>query len=834
MFKVDYGSTKTKSEIVTFSDHNPSFDYVVDSEMDPTRTLADQDDDDLGSFFSRPIKIQSYSWVPGTLYENFNPWTDYFTNKRVINRLTNFNLLRARLCVKFLVNGNPFYYGRAIASYLPLQNQDSFTRTRELVGQDIISASQRPHVYLDPTTCQGGVMCLPFVWIYDSMSIPDQDWTRMGEINLREMNALQHVNGTADPITISVFAWAEDVTVSVPTSTDPGALSPQMGEIDEYGTGPVSRPASTIARTAGMLKNIPAIGPFARATEIGASAVSAVAQVFGYSRPVELEPIHYYRPRPTGNMANANYPDTSTKLTVDAKQELSIDPRIVGLGSDDEMELKSIATRESFLTTTGWQLSDPPETVIAEFEVTPFLWDTFPTPTEPEVHMTPSAFAALPFRNWRGSMKFRFQVISSAFHKGRFKIVYDPYGFASDEYNTNYTTIVDIAENKDTTVTVGWGSPRGYLQVPSFQLTGQSPTNLLFNNVGPLGTAGGGVSNGRIRIYVVNELTNPNPFYGNNVDINVFVSAGDDIEFRNPSEYLTQYSWFRSPDPPAAAAFKPQMADTEMNSDPAAAPVSSGPDMTMLQSLSTSDQSSLVYFGEEIKSFRQLLKRYNFHANYYFATGTTNSYHQYSILQSRFPAYRGVTPGSNMANVTFPNTTTSEYNPVTMTMMNYVTPAFLTRRGGIRWKCVSLSRSDIPHTLLVGERRANVNTPIFQQSSTLIAETLDGFMGDLTQITPSLMPGGEVSTLSQIPVVEVEAPMQSNARFLNAKIADFTGLLAFDDQLQFTSIGTDIANYPNALRTYVAAAEDFSLSGFMGVPIIYSNVAQPTIDSLVT
>ena len=135
---------ESQHQNVRFSDQTPQWDYTVDSMPDSTFRIADTDDASLENFFSRPIKIQSYNWGTGTnLFETFNPWQDFFENTRVINRITNYNLLRCKLKVRIMLNGNGFHYGRAIASYIPLHNLDEFTKDRAFFIEDVVEASQR-------------------------------------------------------------------------------------------------------------------------------------------------------------------------------------------------------------------------------------------------------------------------------------------------------------------------------------------------------------------------------------------------------------------------------------------------------------------------------------------------------------------------------------------------------------------------------------------------------------------------------------------------------------------------------------------------------------------
>jgi hypothetical protein len=227
--------------------------YVVDSEFDGTRKLQDLGDATLQNFFSRPIKIQEYEWdVGANLAEDFNPWTDFFSNQRVIDRLTTFNLLRCKMHLKVVINGNGFHYGRAVLAYNPLDDEDDLSTHDAAVSADLVQTTQLPHVYLDPTTSNGGEMILPFYYYQNYLNIPERNWEQMGRCYLRSLNDLKHANGATDQVTISVFAWAEEVTMSVLTSLD---YEPQSGqEIDEANQkGFISGPASVVSKAAKLL-----------------------------------------------------------------------------------------------------------------------------------------------------------------------------------------------------------------------------------------------------------------------------------------------------------------------------------------------------------------------------------------------------------------------------------------------------------------------------------------------------------------------------------------------------------------------------------------------------
>jgi len=821
----------TRAEITTFSDQNPAYSYDVVSNPDATYMVSDTTDSDLNNFFSRPIKIASYSWVISQqLFQVFNPWELFFSNPRIINRVSNYNLMRAKLKVKVVLNGNGFHYGRAIMSYTPLHNLDNMTVDRSFFIQDVVQASQRPHIYLDPTLSQGGEMTLPFFWHKNYLSVPNQEWTEMGEMVIHGMQNLKHANGASDNVTISIFAWAEDVSLSIPTSVAPGGLVPQSGlesgAKDEYGTGPISKPASIIARAAGSLVAAPVIGAYARATQIGAGAIATIASIFGYSRPINVDPIHSYKPIYLGNMANTNAEDTSCKLSTDIKQELTLDPRVVGLGDTDEMVIKQIAMRESFLTRFNWSLNKTPESLLFSCVVDPGVHNILDSGLiSVERHLPACAFACEPFKYWKGSLDYRFQIVSSNYHKGRIKIVYEPFNFTSltAEYNTNYTYILDIAESKDFTVKIGWGQTQAFRK--HLPLDSNLSSMFATNGTNVTYTPDSGYGNGIINVYVVNELTVPNTISNNDIQVNVFVSACDDFEVAVPDMSQLEIASYLPP-PVATASFTPQSGIEETgdrdSTEQPSRPMHSGADEMMASTSSPTDHTLDVYFGETIQSFRALLKRYTLHRE--FAIDTNNA----SIppgptiwvsWQYYFPFHRGYDPDG------FWTLDGKKYSWCKFTLLNYVTPAFSAFRGGVRWKS-HVWGSELPDGFHRVIREQDRN----RQSDAVNPLTFTNNLELLKELDHTSRTGGEgqlVQAVKKNPVLEYEIPSTTPYRFLCAKDNNWTnrtGVKYAGDtspQSRWDMFYTLQTGQVCVRSDYCAAAEDFSLYFFTGAPIIY-------------
>jgi hypothetical protein len=832
IFKVDNTATY---ENVQFSDQHDPYMYDVESEMDPTRSMQDADDASLANFFSRPIKIAEEEWsTSANLNFDLDPWSLYFDNPRVANRLNNFSLLKANLKVKVVLNGNGFQYGRMLVSYLPYEVYDTLSTNAALVRQDLVQASQQPHIFLNPTTSTGGEMKLPMFNYQNYFEIVESQWSEMGRLFFRTFNNLQHANGATDVVTITVFAWAEDVSMSVLTSVDQDTLEPQSGEIEEANKeGMISGPATRVAKFAAYLQGVPYIGPFATATEIGSNAVATMAKIFGYCRPPITKTPEPFRPTQVSSLALTNVPDNAQKLTVDDKQELSIDPRIAGIGPADPLNIREIAKRESYLTTFGWNIGTAPDTLIWNARLDPCTWAENSGPPA-SYHFPACAMAALPFSHWKGSMKFRFQIVCSSFHKGRLKFVYDPNFIANNtylgfsEYNTNYLKIVDIAEEQDFTIEIGNGQERNFLQ---HALPGQDGVTEMYSTSRYTSK---GTGNGVIGVIVVNELTTPNSTVTNDIQINVFVSMGDDFEVAAPDDYFQHFVL----KPQSGEILDPQNGEIvpeSQNTEELDAPQQT---MTTIVGLPPVEDPNLnkVFFGEAITSFRTMLKRYNLW-NIIPKLDTIPI-----VVSTRYPAFpylRGAVSGAVDTTAAV-----EQYNYVNTVLLHWVRMAFSGHRGSIRYKFIPRgfqSRGDRIEVQRApwgagepgyGSDYQSMNTYADESAArrTIVAQWESGTNNLPLHENPFPATRGAAVTTNQVNgALEVEIPYYSPYRFTPGKMENLTSATiweaTFDIRTFFNGNGSTTST--SGYDVYVAAGEDFQTYFFTGLPRMYYEASPP-------
>lgn len=778
---------------------------TVPSMPDSTFNHGGETETSLGDFMARPVLIYSYDWVVGAGPDFvINPWTLFYSNPRVINRINNYNLLRSTLNVKIQISGTIFHYGRMLVSYKPLPNEDTIDNLRYGNALDIVQRSQRPHIFLDPSTSQGGELHLPFFYYNNWISIPNGSWTDMGDLTFTAIQALQHANLGTSSVTIKVFAYTTDLQLSVPTSTSAFGLVAQSQ--DEYGKGIISKTATAVAKAMHELIDIPLISPYARATTTLMNTTASIASTLGYSRPVILSDTQPIRQQYFGNLANADAPDMIYKNSVDSKQELTVDPRTVGLDGKDQMSISHINSVESWFTAFAWSPTNTPETLLQNFRVSPTTYRASAT----EYHMTSVCFASRPFKYWTGTLTYRFMIVASAFHKGRIKVVFEPYlnPLSTAEYNTVYTRIVDIAEERDFCIDVGWAQPQTFLEV--------SPMNTTTPYQATRYTTSSPTSNGILSVYVVNELVTPS---SNNdpVYINVFIAGKSDLSYAVPSSNeLEKLTYLNEKVTPLVAQSKEIPADSDAKPDCAETT------MSMADTLHD-DKSRVVWIGEEILSFRTLLRRYNLLKILPLLNSTNAVDYGVVLYDSRYPS----TPGYSAAGVTtFGGFST---NLVQNCLLTYLAPAYVAYRGAIRYKhkyWTKASNLD-DHAYIETSPFEFPDSIIYQfdhlYPATTTTATYSTFASRSLTINRSGLEGRVITGKNPGPALESELVHYDNFRFRSTRdpLKKRTGKVPALKYSYKYVCNVRASSQINSLSIYVATGEDFSLFMFLGSPIVY-------------
>jgi hypothetical protein len=714
----------------------------------------------LDDFFKRPVLIDDFTLnvndFTDQLIKPFELWSDDAT---VRSKLSHYTYFKGTLCVRVTLSATKFHFGTLMLSFQPyaesnlvltalLDNYLAELNPGSLaVLNNYLSQSPERHI-IKIGTDNSVELRLPMICPKQAVKLFNKDGSLitnstsfeemgpLGDLVYSSLNALRVANDDKQSnVKVQTFAWMEDVELGPTTATDMNITAeaapvddvvaeglvkgvtfrdqvnnnPTLQKIgavaedyasDEYmDAGPISKIASAVSNIAEKASDIPMIGLAAKATSWASGAAAKAFKFFGFSKPVQLEPLIFVKNLPYSNGAVLENKDTAYKLTADPKQELSIQP-FGGEVPIDPMAIKFLTGRESYFHTFQWSETDTPRTdTLAVFPVMPMIDTQFVTELDDRIHQTTAlGFASIPFNHWRGTISFRFEVVASAYHRGKLMFIYEPnlHGLSLIESNVSdlnqqYIYYLDIEEGRDLTIDCGFVYDRLFANVYEQHSSGLFPTSNAFRNHSYSSSdlsvyveyANNFQSIGSVYVRPFTSLTSPSTNADDIVSINCYVYS-DDMEFCVPID----------------------LHNTGMNmqisaeSQPKDGMVERAKQVTIGSNTRTSDTYVLInkekpkndniylyHFGEKIESFRSLLKRDEGVGIISTAAGSTNGISTISIPIYPAPDNIGIpTYGLPVLNSETELSTSTAADNGQMCLFNILRYAYLFCKGGYRYR----------------------------------------------------------------------------------------------------------------------------------------------------
>lgn len=607
----------------------------------------------LGEWFSRPVKIKTLSWTANSLLgDSFNPWYDYFNHPEIKMKLKGYSRLQANLHLKLVVNASPYHYGVGIMSYKPMSGAglhgagdfdfsagttsnllvvDSGTYTGGSTSASLIVRSCRPHAKFYAEASKGCEMQLPFCYYQNWINL-DTDLTelkQMGNINIYTPVVLKDSSGNNTPITVTIYAWCDTSKVGGPSYVM------QSGD-DEYAARPVSTAMSAMSKAAAALSMIPVIKPYAMATSKVMAGASTLARWFGFSNPPVIKDVVAYAPNYMSNFASPEISVQQDKLSLDPKNETTVDPRTVGLDGVDHMAISHIVGRYIDYDVLEWDSSMAPEHPLLVQNVSPMIGVSVPytgaTTGNPAavIQMAPSAQVGTAFQFWSGKITYKFTILASQFHRGRLMISYEPDGMLSSYTSDAYTgprtinKIWDISTDPTFEFEVPWMAPIAMLRTMGAGgmawYASINPGPGAANTVWKSNPSGLPVNvvykdalyNGTITVSILNALTSNDVAYG----ASIICSANcADVEYFSPLDMEYPMSMYtvqsgddlaNAPDEGTVHAEAPALVDTPTK--------------------------HTIYVGEIVRSIRQLMHRTTFYSRFSTITPEQTNRSEYNSI----------------------------------------------------------------------------------------------------------------------------------------------------------------------------------------------------------
>lgn len=559
---------------------------------------------DMQDFLSRPIPITDFSLAVATdlsvELDVLNMWS---MNAAVRSKLRNWAYLRGTLVVRVSISGTPFHSGRVLLSAQPSpMRNENVQRHETALG---FSALWRP-MYLAYMSQSPGArsmnVCdnkpvdirLPFIstkpmyrlFNSDAAVIstvtPYSDMEDAWSVYLYTLNQVNSVSATPSNISFYVYAWMEDVELSCPTATQVGIVT-ESNVQDERKVGPIEAISSSAAIVAGKLSEIPVIAPLAMASRIALQGLSGISAIFGWSRPILDSRPTIVKNNPYSNGCVTIGPETNYKITFDPHQELTVDPRVLGSG-EDEMSLAYLSKVWSYIDTFAWNDDSAIMTTpIYTVGVHPYQHTTAVVTAITYAQPSALAFAATPFAYWKATIKFRFEIVCSQFHRGKLAVIFEPNVHqatvinAALSTNKQYIKVIDIQETQTVDFCVQWAFHRSWAQAV--------PSALVENGAITTYAAIADCLNGYLSVVPINALQSPD---NSDIQINVYVSA-DDLQVNLLS-------------PVNLPSDRQVVTESQVTDDVSC--------MNINESVNVDPNCAVNHFGERILTFRSALKRY--------------------------------------------------------------------------------------------------------------------------------------------------------------------------------------------------------------------------------
>jgi len=821
----------------------------------------------LASFLARPVKLGNYSWAEGNqMYSVSNPWTVFFQTPAIYNKVKGFGKLQCKLRLKFIISGSPYQYGAMMVSWKPLCSSTINQATGELnqefdfsgglvdqtflpstfSASGMMARSTRHKVMLYPHTCEGAEMTLPFIHYKNHISPVSlsatggvySDTDEMGQLTMESLTSLR-VAGTAtgNPITITVYAWAEDVKLFGSTMLVQG--------LDEYALQPVSATASAVADAAGALSRVPMLEPFMRPTEMVVGKLGQLARAWGFGNPAVIDNIRVMKQESLPGLACPGIGVQQPKLSIDPKNEVNVDPRTVGMDGTDDMVIRNFVTKECFIDQYQWMASQTSGTLLWASVVTPELWHAASLLGSSGSHNynafqgTPAAHICAAFSYWRGTIKFRFQIVAPIMYRGRLKVMWDPC-YQSVGTTTVYpvgegvlrSEIFDIGETNSFEFVVPFAAPYPWCAT-DFPAVMAGYYTKFGSSLASLSSSAQ-TNNGIVYLEVQSRLTGTDTTEP--VNILMWTSVGDDFEVSGPRDINFATA------PGASYAMVTNLGSQAIQGKDGVEPATDG-GTTVSMKAAPSRHHALSTVGESIPSIRPYLHRYcpSLTLGWSPIGGSDWGYFTRSI--GRFPPFPGAgTPtlrtslGNSTTEHVTATPTVANVNFLPMSFLHWMAPCYTGWRGSINWKVVQPPPiSGFTTTASVTISRSNTKATYVETNYSLHPSS-DSYAA------MTVMPHGtsgiavcdgvtETGVSATVPHYAMQRMMPANPLFLGTKArADttfYTNRYGQDtDAVQFSMEATLASSSTPYLwlRTYVAAGDDFSLFGYMNPPTIYKTL----------
>lgn len=497
----------TTVEITQFHDTSST----VNGDADGTQSAIGVLDDipSIAAFLRRPALIASETLSTSTpiqpifLTQELGriPMATYKVPEDVLkfggklDKIRNFRYFKGTCVFKFMTNANPFTQGRFWISIAPGQELRKCYRQTD---KTLASLTSYPGIELDVQTNTSATLSVPFLAEKDAIETAIVE--SYAQVNVYSLCPISSPGLANQKLSFQVFAWIEDLELIGPTPL--GSTVPNMRnqfnqtpsekiqanlQVAREAKGPVEEISNKINTISDAIKDsplgsIPLVGTAASAISWVSSAVSGVASIFGWSRPIDGSHSSAFVNVPGRGYGSTVAKDSSVALAL--SNENSIGEVVNNFPSTiDEMSLEYVCGRPAVVSTTQWLQNSAKNALITMLPVGPQIYpgpvaETIADSNRRQIvgtgaskryryDMTLFEYVASHFTHWRADLHYRITLTKTPFHSGRLEIFFVPgqlseaeiFSAALADATNTYRQIIDITNQNEINISIPYTSP---------------------------------------------------------------------------------------------------------------------------------------------------------------------------------------------------------------------------------------------------------------------------------------------------------------------------------------------------------------------------------------
>jgi len=494
------------------------------------------------------------------------------------SRMSNIYTYRADFEVTLQVNADRFQQGRYILFYLPTGGALSPANTgnsllwKNMHTCNLTKITQLPHVEIDLATQTHVTLKIPYTSIYPMISwstVNSASAQGLGIFGICPYSPLNPGSGGSTTCGYALLGSLQNVKIG---SASVNQADDSTKEAQAQNIGPITSALNRVSLVGDVLGDVPLIGSAARNVSWYAKVASRATSIMGWSKPIALSAPTRMDRKTTPFNAVSDVSTNAKPLGVLSENSVRVPSSLTS--SVDEMDYGFIVKHFAHLLSLSWTTSGVTGNVLGTIPVIPqgsVAW------SKGYAH-TPLSFVYNQFARYRGSIKYRFKLVKTAFHRGRLIVAFYPGisigtpSIGNSEYV--FREIVDVSTTSAFEVCCPYMVPTPWT-----------------NQNTQIGT---------MVVYILDPLVAP-VSVSTSVDILLEVAGGDDMQFSVP------ITWQVEPYAPSTA----QAGDESYSETPC---FTLGP-----KSNAPLDLINVETSGEVVKSVRQLIKR-----NWHYGIGSGN------------------------------------------------------------------------------------------------------------------------------------------------------------------------------------------------------------------